>query len=275
MGTEYVAVGFTILFLIVTSMPLGGTWRRCSREGARSWIPSSSRRAADPSPDWCRSDRTAGLETILGVAADLERVHVAGDVRDRVAPEGVAAQSRRHRQHGADARLQHHLELHVEHQPAAYSGETGLSYFSQMFSMTFLQFVTAATGMAACAALIRRAGRKPDETDWQLLPRSGPRKRSDTAAAGAAHRDGADVAGFADDLPGCGKGDDRRRKEQAIARGVVAPMVAIKQLGTNGGGYFGPNSTHPSENSTPLSNLGKRGRFSSSRWAWSGCWATS
>jgi len=43
--------------------------------------------------------------------------------------------------------------------------------------------------------------------------------------------------------------------EQTIARGVVAPMVAIKQLGTNGGGYFGPNSAHPYENPTPLSNL--------------------
>ncbi|MGE0447569.1 MAG: potassium-transporting ATPase subunit KdpA, partial [Vicinamibacterales bacterium] len=42
---------------------------------------------------------------------------------------------------------------------------------------------------------------------------------------------------------------------QTIARGVVAPMVAIKQVGTNGGGYFGPNSTHPFENATPLSNF--------------------
>jgi K+-transporting ATPase ATPase A chain len=42
---------------------------------------------------------------------------------------------------------------------------------------------------------------------------------------------------------------------QTIARGVAAPMVAIKQLGTNGGGYFGPNSTHPYENPTPVSNL--------------------
>ena len=40
-----------------------------------------------------------------------------------------------------------------------------------------------------------------------------------------------------------------------IARGVAAPEVAIKQLGTNGGGYFGPNSAHPYENPTPLSNL--------------------
>ena len=43
--------------------------------------------------------------------------------------------------------------------------------------------------------------------------------------------------------------------EQTIARGVTAGVVSIKQLGTNGGGYFGPNSAHPYENPTPLSNL--------------------
>src|SRR5262249_4698178 len=42
---------------------------------------------------------------------------------------------------------------------------------------------------------------------------------------------------------------------QKIARGPVAALVAIKQLGTNGGGFFGPNSTHPYENPTPWSNL--------------------
>ncbi len=44
-------------------------------------------------------------------------------------------------------------------------------------------------------------------------------------------------------------------QEQTIARGVTAGVVSIKQLGTNGGGYFGPNSTHPYENPTPLSNF--------------------
>ena len=43
--------------------------------------------------------------------------------------------------------------------------------------------------------------------------------------------------------------------EQTIARGVAAAEVAIKQLGTNGGGYFGPNSAHPFENPTPFANL--------------------
>jgi K+-transporting ATPase ATPase A chain len=54
---------------------------------------------------------------------------------------------------------------------------------------------------------------------------------------------------------GAAKATTLEGQEQTIARGVTAPMVAIKQLGTNGGGYFGPNSTHPYENPTPLSNL--------------------
>ena len=46
-----------------------------------------------------------------------------------------------------------------------------------------------------------------------------------------------------------------KAQQQVIARGVTAGVVSIKQLGTNGGGYFGPNSAHPYENPTPLSNL--------------------
>ena len=64
----------------------------------------------------------------------------------------------------------------------------------------------------------------------------------------------------ADDVRGRGAGDaDRRRGHQDghadDRRGPVAALVAIKQLGTNGGGFFGPNSTHPFENPTPWSNL--------------------
>src|SRR5262249_950810 len=50
-------------------------------------------------------------------------------------------------------------------------------------------------------------------------------------------------------------GEATRMTTQTIARGPVAALVAIKQLGTNGGGFFGPNSTHPYENPTPWSNL--------------------
>ena len=96
-------------------------------------------------------DRGAGLEAVLAVAAHLERVHVARDVHDRRAakglplnPDGIANMEptlafNTISSFTTNTNLQH------------YSGETGLSYLSQMFVITFLQFVTAATGMAAAS----------------------------------------------------------------------------------------------------------------------------
>jgi K+-transporting ATPase ATPase A chain len=136
-----------------------------------------------------------------------------------------------------------------------YSGETGLSYLSQMFVITFLQFVTAATGMAACVAIIRGlAGSRLTQlgnfyvdltraTFRILLPLS--------LLVGAFLISQGTPMTF----EGAARATTLEGGEQMIARGVVAPVVAIKQLGTNGGGYFGPNSSHPYENPTPLSNF--------------------
>jgi K+-transporting ATPase ATPase A chain len=136
-----------------------------------------------------------------------------------------------------------------------YSGETGLSYFSQMFVITFLQFVTAATGIAACIAVIRGlAGNRlatlgnfyvdcTRATVRVLLPLA-------LVVATVLLWQGTPMT-----FAGAAKATTLEGAEQTIARGVAAPEVAIKQLGTNGGGYFGPNSAHPYENPTPLSNL--------------------
>ena len=120
MATEYVAVVFTILFTIATSALLGGYMFRVFTGAAHVAGPDPRPdRAAGPAADRRRSERAAGLEAVLGVAARLERVHVAGHLDDRDAPAVPAAQSRRHRQHGADAGVQHDLELHHQHEPAA------------------------------------------------------------------------------------------------------------------------------------------------------------
>jgi K+-transporting ATPase ATPase A chain len=136
-----------------------------------------------------------------------------------------------------------------------YSGETGLSYFSQMFAITFLQFVTAATGVAACIAIIRGlAGNRLTTlgTFYVDLTRATVRLFLPLAfLVGVVLL----WQGSPMTFEGAARATTVEGAEQTIARGVVAPMVAIKQLGTNGGGYFGPNSTHPYENSTPLSNL--------------------
>ncbi|WP_199194794.1 potassium-transporting ATPase subunit KdpA [Phyllobacterium phragmitis] len=132
-----------------------------------------------------------------------------------------------------------------------YSGEVSLSYLSQLAALMWLQFVSAATGIAALAALARGlAGRELGNffvdvqraTFLVLLPIalvvacllvSGGLPMTFHGAAVATTLEGV---------------------QQTIARGPVAAFVAIKQLGTNGGGFFGPNSTHPLENTSFWTN---------------------
>lgn len=136
-----------------------------------------------------------------------------------------------------------------------YSGETGMSYLGQIACLMFLQFVTAGTGMAACAVVFNAM--KARTTDklgsfysyfvksctrillplsfvlaiillWEGTPMNVAGKASITTLQGDTVQ---------------------------VSRGPVAAMVAIKQLGTNGGGFFGVNSAHPLENPSYLSNI--------------------
>lgn len=136
-----------------------------------------------------------------------------------------------------------------------YSGETGLSYLSQMFVISFLQFVTAATGVAACIAMTRGlAGDRLRHVGnyYVDLTRATVRLFLPLALL-------VSVILISQGTPmtfeGAAKATTLEGEEQTIARGVTAAVVSIKQLGTNGGGYFGPNSAHPYENPTPLSNF--------------------
>jgi K+-transporting ATPase ATPase A chain len=136
-----------------------------------------------------------------------------------------------------------------------YSGETGLSYLTQMIVITFLQFVTAATGVAACVAIMRGlAGSKLQHLGnfYVDLTRATLRVFLPLSIVVGAF---VMWQGTPMTFEPAVKATTLEGAEQIIARGVVAPEVAIKQLGTNGGGYFGPNSAHPYENPTPLSNL--------------------
>lgn len=133
-----------------------------------------------------------------------------------------------------------------------YAGEVTLSYFSQL-SLMWLQFVSAATGIAALAAVARAMAGQPSIGDFYrdianvtllvLLPLS-------LLVALCLVVDGVPMtfAGSVDAMTLEGSA-------QTISRGPVAAFVAIKQLGTNGGGFFGPNSTHPFENPTFWTNL--------------------
>jgi K+-transporting ATPase ATPase A chain len=134
-----------------------------------------------------------------------------------------------------------------------YSGEQSLSYFSQLFGMMWLQFVSAATGIAAVTALCRGlAGRTTLGNFYQDLWRATGLLLLPVSLVVATLLM---LTGMPMTLEGAAVATTLEGATQTIARGPVAAMVAIKQLGTNGGGYFGPNCTHPFENPNFWSNV--------------------
>jgi K+-transporting ATPase ATPase A chain len=127
-----------------------------------------------------------------------------------------------------------------------YSGEVSLSYVSQLGALMWLQFVSAATGIAALAALARGlAGRETLGNFFVDVQRASFLVLLPIALVVATFMV---LGGMPMTLLGAAKAVTLEGAEQIIARGPVAAFLAIKQLGTNGGGFFGPNSTHPFEN---------------------------
>ena len=135
-----------------------------------------------------------------------------------------------------------------------YSGETGLTYFTQLFVITFLQFVSAATGIACLIALFN--GLKEKTTDhlgnfWNYLVKSITRILLPLSVILA-------IILVFNGTPSGYEGKDNIVTLQGdsvqVSRGPAAGMIAIKQLGTNGGGWFGVNSSHPLENPTYITN---------------------
>lgn len=145
-----------------------------------------------------------------------------------------------------------------------YGGETTMSYLTQMLGLTVQNFVSAATGMAVLALFIRGIARHSMKTlgnFWVDLTRStlyillplslvlalilvsqGVVQNFSPYATAALVEPAVDTGGA-------------KVTEQLIAMGPAASQVAIKQLGTNGGGFFNVNSAHPLENPTPVSNF--------------------
>ena len=134
-----------------------------------------------------------------------------------------------------------------------YSGEVHLTYGSQLFGIMWNQFVSPAVGLAALLAIIRALrGDKLLGNFYLDLWRSVVYLFVPLSLI-------AGLVLMADGMPmtlhSAAKVAGLEGSEQVIARGPVAAIVAIKQLGTNGGGFFGANSAHPFENPTGLTSL--------------------
>ncbi|MEQ1931735.1 MAG: potassium-transporting ATPase subunit KdpA [Parvularculaceae bacterium] len=134
-----------------------------------------------------------------------------------------------------------------------YSGEVSMSYLSQLAALMWLQFVTPATGLAALAAMARGLAGRPDMGNFYVdLQRATFLVLLPAAVVVALLMV---IGGMPMTLDGSAVATTLEGAEQTIARGPVAAFVAIKQLGTNGGGFFGPNSTHPFENPNFWTNV--------------------
>ena len=146
----------------------------------------------------------------------------------------------------------------------SYGGETTLSYLTQMIGLTVQNFVSAATGMAILIALVRGFSRKSASTlgsFWVDLTRTTLYILLPLAIVGAIFlvsqgvvqtfgpfASGALVEAVKDPA-------GNTVTQQVFGVGPAASQIIIKQLGTNGGGFFNVNSAHPFENPTPLSNF--------------------
>jgi potassium-transporting ATPase potassium-binding subunit len=162
----------------------------------------------------------------------------------------------------------------------AYSGESTMSYFTQMAGLAYHNFVSAAVGIAMAVAFIRGIARRQMETIgnfwvdmvrstlWVLLPfcivgalllvsqgvvqNLKPYDTVKLVEPQQVQKTGSDGKPMVD---AAGNPMMDTVTDQIVAQGPVASQEIIKEFGTNGGGFFNANSAHPFENPTPLSNL--------------------
>ncbi|MGZ5473645.1 MAG: potassium-transporting ATPase subunit KdpA, partial [Thermoanaerobaculia bacterium] len=256
MELEILAVALTIAIAVATSIPIGRSMARVfSGERTlldRVFVPIErlvlrlSTVDTSEEQDWKAYTRSILVSNSVMWVAAFAVVTLQGVLflnPDKIAGMGTHLAFNTVSSFVTNTNLQH------------YSGETGLSYLSQMIAVVFLQFVSAATGMAALVAILRALG-------GNRLTKLGNFYVDATRAAVRVLLPLAIVVavvllwqGTPMTFEPAAQATTVEGAEQIIARGPVAAEVAIKQLGTNGGGFFGPNSAHPYENPTPLSNL--------------------
>ena len=137
----------------------------------------------------------------------------------------------------------------------SYGGEATFSYFVQMAALTVNNFTSAAVGMAVAIALVRGFARRQASTVgnfWVDLVRGTVYVLLPLSIVGALLLAS---QGVVQNFDAYTTATTLEGKAQTLAQGPAASQIAIKQIGTNGGGFFNANSAHPYENPTPISNF--------------------
>jgi K+-transporting ATPase ATPase A chain len=274
-----------LIVLLALAKPLGAFMARvyegrpCGLDAALGWLERLIYRAAGVRPGAEMGWNTYAVAMLVFNAMGMLFVYALQRLQGILPlnPQGFAAVS-------ADSSFNTAASFATNTNWQGYAGESTLSYLTQMLGLTVQNFVSAATGMAVLVALIRGFARRTAQTIgnfwvdltrttlYILLPLSlvlaialvsqgvvqtfSPYAKASVVqptqyVEPIVDKDGKPVL----DEKGQPKTRQATLSEQVIAVGPAASQIAIKQLGTNGGGFFNANSAHPFENPTPLSNF--------------------
>jgi K+-transporting ATPase ATPase A chain len=284
-GPSAIQLGLYLIVLLVLVKPLGLYMARVYEgktvglDRALGWLERLIYRAASVRADGEQSWKAYAVAMLVFNFAGILVVYVLQRLQGVLPlnPQGLGAVS-------PDSSFNTAVSFGTNTNWQGYGGETTMSYLTQMLGLTVQNFVSAAAGMATLAAFIRGLSRRSAGTIgsfwvdltrttlYILLPLSFVlalflvsqgvvqtfRPLTKVLLVQPIQHDApeTDTAGkpVLDD-----KGQPRTMRatltEQVLAVGPAASQIAIKQLGTNGGGFFNANSAHPFENATPLSNF--------------------
>jgi len=280
--TSWGQLAFYLGLLLVAAWPLGIWLARLSSGKLPGWmlrveapLYRLAGTSADKSMNWSHYALAVLAFNALGVFAvyALQRLQVSLPLN----PAGMANVS-------PDSAFNTAVSFVTNTNWQGYSGESTMSYLTQMLVLTVQNFFSAATGIAVAFALIRGFAARSTGvignfwvdvtriTTWLLLPLSlafavvlvgqGVIQNFDAykdvttleVTSYQQPKNGADGQPLKDDK-GAPVMEDMKTPTQTLAMGPVASQEAIKMIGTNGGGFFNANSAHPYENPTALSNL--------------------
>ncbi len=251
-ATDFLQVALYAALLIFLTPPLGAYMAKVL-EGRLAWLGAVERGiyriiGVDPAREMTWRGYTAALMTfnILGFLVLLGILLGQGVLP--LNPQGVSGMK-------FPLAFNTAMSFMTNTNWQACSGEAALSYFSQMIGLNFQNFVSAATGLAAFAAVARGFARHSTATlgnFWADLVRSTLYILLPLSVLLAVVLVS---QGVVQNFSSYVTATTVEGAEQVIPQGPAASQIAIKQLGTNGGGFFGVNSAHPFENPTPLSNF--------------------
>ncbi len=254
-------VGVYLLALLLLIRPLGGYMARVYADesaGSNRWLKAGEQwihrlAGVDSNRDmnWRQYAAAMLLFNLLGIAAvfALQRWQ---DILP-LNPQGLPAV-------GVDSAWNTAVSFATNTNWQGYGGETMMSYLTQMLGLTVQNFLSAASGMAVLVALIRGFSRHNSDrigNFWVDMTRSTLYILLPLALVFAVILAGQGVVQNYQPYQKVTtlEAQNDHTQQQTIAMGPVASQVAIKQLGTNGGGFFNVNSAHPFENPTPVSNF--------------------